>query len=126
MEEFQGRRRRKLTTREWCNPVNNSLHHFQKGLSGTTILKRFENGGSVLGRPVEVTQEAGVVLAGVTRCHRVTLLVAIYDTQGNGGCIQPPTHRGKTNNVNEMFNFMYVILTSFCQPSKLWLSGIMI
>ena len=34
MEEFEGRRRGMLTTREWCNAVSNMLHHVQKGLSG--------------------------------------------------------------------------------------------
>ena len=27
MEEFEGRRMGMLTTREWCNPVRNVLHH---------------------------------------------------------------------------------------------------
>ena len=37
------------------------------------------------GIPVVVTQEAGIV----PRCHRDILLVASYDTQGNGGYILP-------------------------------------
>ena len=26
-EEFKGKKRGKLTTGEWCNPVSNMLHH---------------------------------------------------------------------------------------------------
>ena len=32
MEELEGSRMGMLTTREWCNPVSNMLHHVQKGL----------------------------------------------------------------------------------------------
>ena len=47
------------------------------------------------GIKVEVIHDAGVV----PRCRHAaiwdTLLVASYDTQGNGGRILPSTHRGK-------------------------------
>ena len=49
MEEFEGKRRGMMTTGDWCNPVSNMLHHVQERLSGDWA-KRFENGGSVLGR----------------------------------------------------------------------------
>ena len=31
-----------LTTREWCNPVRNMLHHVQKGLSGDCRRIKFD------------------------------------------------------------------------------------
>ena len=46
------------------------------------------------GIPVEDTQDAGVVPRLLMRCHRDTLLVASYDTQGCGRRILPPTHKG--------------------------------
>ena len=48
------------------------------------------------GIPVEATQETSVVPRLQTCFHQVTLLVASYDTQGIGGRILPPTHRGNT------------------------------
>ena len=35
MEEFEGRKwRRLLTMGKWCNPVSNMLYYVQKGLNG--------------------------------------------------------------------------------------------
>ena len=46
----------------------------------------FENGGSVLGRHPGRVYTVGQHSSKLqTRCHRNTLLVASYDTQGNGG-----------------------------------------
>ena len=86
-----------LTTGEWCNPVSNMLHHVLKGLSGNWH-ERFENVGSVYGRHPGRGYTGGRRSPTLKmRCHGDTLLVALYDTQGNCGRILLPAHRGYYN-----------------------------
>ena len=70
--------------------------------------ERFENSGSVLGQhPGRGYTGSRRSLTLQTRCHRHTLLVASYNsnnTQGNGGRILYPAHKGN------LLTFIYCCL----------------
>ena len=77
--------------------VQPSQQHVAPCVKGVGIgHEMFENDGSVLGHhPGRGYRGCRHSPTLQTRCHRDTLLVSSCNTQGYGGHILPPTHRGK-------------------------------